>query len=109
MKREIGATCPHCGHVHLATSEVELYLPPASPECGRYAFVCPSCRTYVSKPAHPDTVSMLASAGVVVRAAPPEALEPHDGPAIGYDDLPDLLIGLDGDDQLAPLALEESG
>ena len=57
------------------------------------------------KPADPEVVRLLASAGVRISCVevPAEAREPHGGAALGYDDLLDFALWLDGHDALAAL------
>ncbi|MHB8340082.1 MAG: hypothetical protein ACYDB7_02780 [Mycobacteriales bacterium] len=101
----IKATCPTCGEVDLTPEQVRLVV------CGNgplsyYGFDCPTCLEDIRKPADEHIVSLLTSGGVrpSVWSIPAEALEPHPGPALGYDDLLDFALQLASDDLLAALA-----
>jgi hypothetical protein len=106
----IRAICPDCGEVDLAPAQVELRLGRLGWR-GSYRFTCPSCLLLVTKPADRRVVRLLASAGVAARlpggpapagagrARPPaEALEPHHGPPLTWDDLLDLHVELQAPD-----------
>lgn len=105
----IKATCPVCGDVDLTPAEVTVTR---APEAGwsTYTFGCPACGLTVRKPADDDVVTLLASAGVAVRRVevPAEALESHDGPPIGYDDLIDFVLMLGATDTLIGVLTAES-
>lgn len=102
----IKATCPMCGDVDLTPREVHVRVVEAlEEESSRrtYAFACPQCHENVVKPADPEVVRLLASAGVVVERVPvpAEARESHSGGPIGYDDLLDLVLWLETHDAVA--------
>lgn len=105
----IKATCPVCGDVDLTPADVEVTR---APEAGwsTYSFGCPDCGMTVRKAADDDVVTLLTSAGVPVRriAVPAEALEPHDGPPIGYDDLIDFVLLLGITDTLVGILTAEA-
>lgn len=110
----IKATCPVCGDVDLTARQVRVCVVEAvQDDLARrtYSFTCPSCRVVVEKPADQEVVRLLASAGVRVTLVPvpAEAREPHNGPALGYDDLLDFALWLDGHDALAALTEPVSG
>jgi len=110
----IRATCPDCGEVELTPPQVELRVG----RLGRrrlYQFTCPSCALLVTKPADRRIVRLLASAGVATRLPgsgpsagtgvdtaradlPAEALEPHSGPPLTWDDLLDFHFVLQAPD-----------
>ena len=101
----IKATCPICGDVDLTPRDVVLtVVEPAG--AARYAFTCPECSDAVTKPADEDVVALLASAGVRITRhyVPAEALEPHHGAPLTYDDLLDFALWLEhAPDPLAAL------
>ncbi len=101
----IKASCPSCGEVELTSPDVRLMVC-NRPSLSYYAFDCPTCRDEVRKPADEHIVSLLISGGVppTVFEVPEEAVEPKEGPALGYDDLLDLVLQLELSDHLAPLA-----
>lgn len=84
----IRASCPDCGDVELTSRDVIVRVNSATNE-GSYAFQCPECLMAVSKAAEPRIIDLLVSSGVelFVWSPPAELFEPHDGPAICYDDL----------------------
>jgi hypothetical protein len=94
-----------CGDVSLTPRQVRV-VSCTRPEWSYYAFTCPGCTDEVSKPADEEIVTLLVSGGVPVEhwIIPAEALEPHDGAAITYDDVLDFALWLDSrDDVLADL------
>ncbi|HVE97762.1 MAG TPA: hypothetical protein VNA12_01115 [Mycobacteriales bacterium] len=101
----IKATCPDCGEVELTAADVRLMVCSHSP-MSYYAFTCTTCRDEVRKPADDHVVSLLLSGGVeaLVWELPAEALEPHDGPAICYDDVLDFALRMTETDLVAALA-----
>lgn len=101
----IKASCPSCGDVELTPAQVRLMVCTSAPQ-SYYAFDCPGCESEVRKPADDHVVSLLVSGGVraTVWEVPAEALEVHDGAAICYDDLLDLLLALTSTDDLIALA-----
>ena len=103
----IKASCPTCGEVELTPDDVSLMVCSHAP-LSYYAFCCPTCSEEVRKPADDHVVSLLVSGGVpaTVWDVPAEALEPHAGPALTYDDLLDLALQLASTDLLAPVAAD---
>lgn len=101
----IKASCPICGEVQLACTDVSLMVCTHAP-LSYYCFACPSCAEQVRKPADDHVVSLLVSGGVpaTVWNLPAEALELHQGPALSYDDLLDLALSLKQNDLLAEFA-----
>ena len=69
---------------------------------------CPSCGEVELTPADDHVVSLLVSGGVpaTVWDVPAEALEPHSGSALTYDDLLDFALHLERIDLLAPVAAD---
>lgn len=103
----IKASCPMCGEVELGRRDVRLMVCTHAP-LSYYAFDCPGCCDEVRKSADEHVVALLVSGGVekTVWHVPAEALEPHGGAALGYDDLLDFALLLAGDDDLAAMAAE---
>ena len=100
----IKASCPDCGEVELTSADVRLMVCSYSP-MSYYAFRCTTCGDEVRKPADDHVVSLLLSGGVeaLVWELPAEALEPHEGPAICYDDVLDFALKLSDTDLVASL------
>ncbi len=101
----IKASCPSCGEVELTSADVRLMVC-SHPPLSYYAFDCPGCVDEVRKPADEHVVTLLMSGGVpaTVWELPAEALEPHTGPALSYDDLLDFCTALAATDGLAAFA-----
>lgn len=102
----IKASCPVCGDVELTPVQMRLVIC-SEIERSYYAFVCTSCHHEVRKPADEEIMALLVSGGVVAETweIPAEALEIHSGPGIGYDDVLDFVLGLDGLDSAAAALL----
>ena len=100
----IKASCPGCGEVELTPADVALMVCSHAP-LSYYAFTCNGCGDEVRKPADDHVVSLLVSGGVpaTVWEVPAEALEPHEGPSLSYDDLLDFALRLAETDLLASL------
>jgi hypothetical protein len=101
----IKASCPCCGDVELTATQVRLVVCSVA-DWSFYAFTCDQCRDEVRKPAGAEVVSLLRSGGVPVErwVVPAEALEPHEGPVIAYDDVLDFALWLGrADDPVAAL------
>ena len=101
----IKASCPVCGEVELTPADVSLMVC-TSAALSYYAFTCTTCLDEVRKPADEHVVQLLVSGGVPAQVweVPAEALEPHDGPRLSYDDLLDFALHLGTSDLLAELA-----
>ena len=101
----IKASCPTCGEVELTSADITLMVCSHAP-LSYYAFFCPTCMDEVRKPADDHVISLLMSGGVeaTVWEVPEEALEPHAGPALTYDDLLDFVLHLGRADFLAAAA-----
>jgi hypothetical protein len=101
----IKASCHDCGEVELTNADVTLMVC-SHAALSYYTFVCPKCTHDVRKPADDHVVSLLMSGGVraVVWEIPAEALEPHDGAVISYDDVLDFALQLSRSDMLAEVA-----
>lgn len=101
----IKASCPSCGEVSLRPSDVRLMVCTHTP-LTYYAFDCTGCATEVRKRADDHVVSLLVSGGVpaTVWEVPAEAMECHEGPALTYDDLLDLVLALAQEDRLVARA-----
>ncbi len=100
----IRTSCPTCGDVELGTDEVRVMMCSSTIE-GSYVFRCPTCRLAVSKPADPDVVDVLVTAGVrlCVWKLPAELEERRHGDPINYDDLLDFHFRLQGEDWIGEL------
>lgn len=98
----IKASCPICGDVSLTPDQVRMVVC-TRPEWSYYAFSCPTCHDEVSKAADEEIVALLVSGGVPLEhwVIPAEALEPHTGEAITYDELLDFALMLSDQDLLA--------
>ncbi|MCW2777644.1 MAG: hypothetical protein JWN17_1369 [Frankiales bacterium] len=103
----IKASCPTCGEVELTPADVALMVCSHAP-LSYYAFHCTTCSEEVRKPADDHVVSLLVSGGVPAQVwdLPAEALEPHTGPVLTYDDLLDFALQLGTGDLLAAIASE---
>ena len=101
----IKASCPSCGDVELTPPQVRLVVCSVK-AWSYYAFTCGTCLEEIRKPAGRDVVALLVSGGVIAEpwSVPAEALEAHDGPALGYDDVLDFALWLEhAPDPLAAL------
>ena len=101
----IKASCPSCGEVELTQADVRLQVCSHAP-LSFYAFDCPGCAVEIRKPADSHVISLLISGGVNAQVwdVPAEALEEHDGPSLGYDDLLDFAMAIHACDDLAAAA-----
>ena len=101
----IKASCPCCGDVDLTPPQVRLVVCSVS-AWSYYTFLCSGCNDLIRKPAAAEIVKLLITGGVVAESwtVPAEALEEHDGPAIGYDDVLDFALWLDTADLVAAAA-----
>lgn len=88
---KLRATCPACGAVELGADAFDFQWCSYA-AASFYMFTCPECGTAVRKSADGTTAQLLISGGVQPNLwhLPLEALEPHDGPALDYDDLIDF-------------------
>src|SRR3954453_20167686 len=106
----IKASCPTYGDVELTAHQVRLVVCSVR-SWPYYAFSCASCLEEVRKPAG-RAVRALRIPGGVGRepwAVPAGALEQHDGPALGYDDVLDFALWLDRADLVAAAAAPRHG
>jgi hypothetical protein len=101
---QIIATCPDCGQISLAPTDVLLRMKPNSTEHS-YAFTCPTCEEFVKKPADTRIVRLLLSGGVMplLESIPAEALEVKNGPPLQLEDILTLHETLQGDDWMSQL------
>lgn len=101
----IKASCPCCGDVDLTPAQVRLVVCTVA-DWSFYAFTCSGCQDEIRKPAGPDVVQLLKTGGVLVEpwVVPAEALEAHDGPSIGWDDVLDFALWLESADLVAGAA-----
>jgi hypothetical protein len=100
----IKAACHACGEVNLAPDDIVLRIG-ALEGINTYGFSCPSCTEFIQKPADDRVVRLLLSGGVIpiVLHIPAEALERHDGPVFGPDDLIEFHLLLQRSDWFARL------
>ena len=78
----IRTKCPSCGDVDLGADAISMSLAPSG-DPGEYAFTCPLCMVWVSKPASRRTAALLIAAGVEAS----ELQEPATAPSIPFEDL----------------------
>lgn len=89
----IKATCPDCGEVSLAPTDIDLRVDPSGTHEASYSFRCPECTDTVRKPADDRVVRLLVSGGVSTQrpaGAEPRLAERFTGPALTYNDLLDF-------------------
>ncbi len=101
----IKAACPDCGDVSLKPRQLRLVVCTRT-EWSYYSFLCPDCGDEVRKHADSEVIALLTSGGVPAEPwhIPAEAMEPHEGPPLVYDDLLDFALWLNGSaDVIAPL------
>src|SRR5215212_3687031 len=77
----IRTQCPNCGNVDLGADAIQMSLAPGGDE-GEYAFTCPVCVAFVTKPASRRTAALLIAAGV----EPSEIAERAAEPSIEFED-----------------------
>lgn len=107
----IKASCPTCGDVELTAAQVRLVVCTVS-DWSYYSFTCDQCSDEVRKPAGAEVVSLLRTGGVRAErwTVPAEALESHEGPVIGYDDVLDFALWLEqADNPVAALTVLRPG
>ena len=98
--------CALCGTVTVPAQRVRLVVASGQLSRSWYEMPCPRCGDQLTGQAgSPMLRRMLAQAGAVIDVAPAEALEDHSGPAIGWDDVLDLVLELeaDGGKSVAPV------
>jgi len=95
----IRATCPDCGDVDLTVDRLRAQLC-ITDNRGSYAFVCPGCEGEVKRPAEPDVVDLLVSAGVELSVwkLPEADLVTYDGPPFTWEDVLTLHEALESPD-----------
>lgn len=101
----IKATCPECGEVDLTADDILLRIG-AAQDGNTYGFSCPTCGTFVQKPADDRVIRLLLSGGVmpVLVHIPAEALEPKSGPPISHNDLIEFHLLLEDENWFDDLA-----
>ncbi len=105
----ISVHCRRCGEVKLAPEQLWLVLTDV-PGHAHYGFRCPRCAVLVRSAADEKTVSSLATLVAVEEIdVPAEALEPHTGPVLTFDDLIDLVLALEADAKAAQASGAEPG
>ncbi len=92
MSTIVKAPCPLCGTVvKMDAAAVRLHICPTEPDRSFYAFTCSGCDQVVSKPADPQTVTLLTDGGI--RPVVWDGPSPRPtGPALTEEDL--LAFGL---------------
>ena len=96
------ATCPGCGDVVVDVVGTRVRRGPDPAVC-RYAFDCPSCRRPVEIAAPAHLAAVLLCLGATESPEIPELREQHAGRAITADDVLDLVLALDGEDDVVGL------
>lgn len=98
MKRITSATvtvrahCPLCGDVQLPIAQVTLYRANRPDDSHLTYRHCGELRTVT---VDADQIDALTRGGVPVVRVPAEALEVHEGPAIGWDDVLDFVLAME--------------
>jgi hypothetical protein len=105
----IKATCPDCGEVDLTAEDILLRIG-AVQDANTYGFSCPTCSTFVEKPADERVIRLLLSGGVmpILVHVPAEVFETKSGPPINHDDLIEFHELLSGDDWFTSLTGQPS-
>lgn len=96
----VEATCPTCGTVECTVADLELGVCSFRP-ASFYAFECPSCESWIHKPADARVIEILVAEGVRPYHfdLPSEALErPTEGAPFTQDDVLDLMLLLESED-----------
>ncbi|GAB3681603.1 hypothetical protein [Angustibacter aerolatus] len=93
---KICATCPSCGSVDLTADEV-LLCQCSVADWSFYRFTCPGCGESIRKdaPARARRLLMLAGVEPVSWQVPLEALEPHAGEPITFDEVLEFALRLE--------------
>ena len=86
----IRTSCPVCGDVELAPTDLALHLTPSS-GTGTYVFACPHCEQTQSRPANHRVVSILLATGVAYEVI-------DDCGPITETEIRDFVSSLDGDE-----------
>jgi len=101
----VRSTCPACGTVDVAASEVTVLGHPADEP--RYRYTCPQCYDVILKPTSEQAVSMLRLAGAQIFLIPAEIAERDPAArALDADDLLAFSRALERTDELARLAAD---
>lgn len=100
--------CRRCSHrVDLDPGGILLVDGPAVKRSSPWAYVCPTCGTFVTRVADEWEVMVLLAAGVTPITAPERPVHPEQrptGPPLTVDDLLDLHVLLAGEDWWRDLA-----
>jgi hypothetical protein len=94
----VKASCPTCGDVELAPTDLELRICTNISNASTYNFTCTECEKLIVKAADDHRiVTLLTSVGVptITWELPAELFEAHDGPPLTLDDLIDLRLALE--------------
>lgn len=94
---QVRAECPWCGTVELEPGHLRCEVEPSGAQA-LCEFICPVCSRLVYARTTPEGVLAvrLAGAGNISGVIPFELLEPHDGPALSWDDFLDLRAAIEG-------------
>lgn len=104
MATRVCVGCPDCGPLKLAPEDVRLFTHPSGYR-SRYAFTCPTCQAWVSRPAPPRLVQALRAVCVPEqRMVPAEVLETRRGRPLTVDEVLDFALAAVAVDDLARLA-----
>lgn len=101
----VRSTCPTCGTVDVAPSEVTVLITSEDVD-PQYRYTCPGCAGVVQKPTSARAIPMLRSAGATVIYVPAEVTERAGtaAAALTEDDVDAFCYALEGSDDLARLA-----
>jgi hypothetical protein len=93
---EVQADCPWCGVVTLRPKDVRCAIEPETDEA-LCEVDCPECLRVVYARTTAEGVEVIRTAGAqgIAGLVPFELLERRSGPALGWDELLDLLAALD--------------
>ena len=90
----IRTCCTSCGEVDVSPAAVTLHCCVNAEHLSTFAFTCPSCQHLIQQPASRSHADLLRGVPVamVMWKVPLEALEPHRGAVIDYDDVLDFAL-----------------
>lgn len=98
----VKASCPLCGEVTIRPADIELRVNLADEDDGSYSFLCPECKTRVTKRADRHVAALLMSANVrPVFFRPATAPQAAGLPPLDVEDLRDFIAALRREDYLA--------
>ncbi len=105
MAVRVRVACVDCGEQMLRVEDLQLFTTPSLFEA-RFAFTCPTCQSWINRPAWPALVADLRRLRVRETrvAIPREVFEPHRGPALTADEVLDFALELAHMDDVARFA-----